>query len=321
MALPERELAFLRSVLAASEDCIKVIGLDGRLTYMSDGGMRIMEIDDFDDVKGCPWPDFWKDAGNADARAALEAARERRSYRFQGAADTFLGNPRYWDVQVSPILDEDGAPEAILSVSRDITRMKATEDRTRLLAQELEHRVKNIVALIQSIVNQSFLPDITVADARDRLAGRLAALGSAHDLLMQVAWHSASLGELVTATMEMHGASRFSCEGPPVRLSSKAALAMALALHELATNAIKYGALSNDTGHIHIAWHIEDGIFRLDWTESGGPKIRAPEKTGFGTRMIAKALASYINGKGEVDYAEDGLRFRLAAPFDDLADG
>lgn len=141
-ALRERreEAAFMRSVLASSADCIKVLDLQDRLTYMTEGGKRVMEVSDFNAIRGCPWPDFWQGQGNADAKAALVAAKTGGVGRFQGEASTMAGNPRWWDVQVTPILDAQGIPEKLLSVSRDITSQKdaeravaASEDRWRSL--------------------------------------------------------------------------------------------------------------------------------------------------------------------------------------------
>ncbi len=101
---------FLRSVLASSADCIKVLDLDAKLVFMSEGGQRVMEVSDFNAIRGCPWPDFWQDEGNADAKAAVEAAKAGRTGHFQGPAQTMAGTPRYWDVQVTPILGADGQP-------------------------------------------------------------------------------------------------------------------------------------------------------------------------------------------------------------------
>lgn len=123
----ERE-AFLSGVLASSTDCIKVLDLDGHLTFMSEGGQRVMEVSDFNTVAGCPWPDFWRDAGNAEAREAVGAARHGQSRSFIGKADTFAGNARWWHVAVSPILGPTGNPDRILSVSRDITELRAAEE-------------------------------------------------------------------------------------------------------------------------------------------------------------------------------------------------
>ncbi len=135
---------FLRSVLAASEDCIKVLDLDGNVTFMSEGGQRVMEVGDFNAIRGCPWPDFWQGDGKDEAKAAVARARGGGSGHFQGPADTMAGNPRWWDVRVTPILDGDGKPEKLLSVSRDITLAKCGEQALR----ESEERYR---ALYQSI--------------------------------------------------------------------------------------------------------------------------------------------------------------------------
>lgn len=293
---------------------IKVIDLDGKLTFMSEGGLRVMEVSDFNSVKGCPWPDFWKDAGHAEAKAPVAAAREGRSSRFQGSADTLLGNSRYWDVQVSPILGQGGAVEAILSVSRDITSLKEAEERARLLAAELSHRVKNILALVQSVANQSLSSGKSIEEGKAQLSSRLVALGVAQGLLTRNDWTAASLKEIVEAATEPHGADRFSRGGPPVELSSQAAVAMALTLHELVTNAVKYGALSVPDGHVDIAWTLADGTFTFTWTEHGGPTVSVPERTGFGSRMIGKVMAGYLGGTGTLDYRPEGLVVTLTAP-------
>ncbi len=121
------EAEFLRGVLASSADCIKVLDLDARLVFMSEGGQRVMEVSDFNAIKGCPWPDFWHGAGNVLARAAVDAARAGGVGRFEGEAETMAGNNRHWDVQVTPILGADGRPEKLLSISRDVTATKLAE--------------------------------------------------------------------------------------------------------------------------------------------------------------------------------------------------
>src|ERR1700710_2646558 len=111
----------LRSVLAGCGDCIKILDLEGRLQFMSEGGKRVMEVEDFGKLKGCPWPDFWDGQGNTDALRAVAEAKAGGIGRFKGTANTAKGNQRYWDVQVSPILGDDGRPSHLLSISRDIT--------------------------------------------------------------------------------------------------------------------------------------------------------------------------------------------------------
>ena len=139
------EAAFLQSVLASSGDCIKVLDLDGKLTFMSERGQHVMEVSDFNAIRGCPWPDFWKGQGNVEARAALAAAKAGGTGRFQGMAETMAGTPRHWDVQVTPIPGADGRPHRLLSVSRDITdnirgreRLNLSEARLRLAIDAAE---------------------------------------------------------------------------------------------------------------------------------------------------------------------------------------
>src|SRR6476620_7444007 len=140
----------LRAVLAGCGDCIKILDLDGRLQFMSEGGKRVMEVDDFSKLKGRAWPDVWAGAGNVEATRAVEQARGGLGARFQGVANTAKGNPRHWDVQVSPIFGADGKPTYILAISRDITPEKRAEtelaeayQRQQMLTAELQHRIKN----------------------------------------------------------------------------------------------------------------------------------------------------------------------------------
>jgi hypothetical protein len=137
----------LRSVLSGCGDCIKVLDLDGRLQFMSEGGKRVMEVDDFSKLKGCPWPDFWGEEGSGLAAGAVAKAKAGATARFRGPANTARGTPRYWDVQVSPIFGADGAPSHLLSISRDITEewtktreLEEAAQRERFFTQELEHR-------------------------------------------------------------------------------------------------------------------------------------------------------------------------------------
>lgn len=314
----EREARFMRSLLAASDDCIKVLDLDGKLTFMSEGGQRVMEVSDFNALAGCPWPDFWADAGNTEARHAITEAQAGRSYRFQGAANTAAGNPRYWDVKVSPIVGPDGKPERILSVSRDITELKAAEDRLSLLAQELKHRMKNTIAMIQAIAGQTLRGDNIPLAAREAFNDRLRVLAEAQDLLMPSAWARGPIHGVVERSVAPHGLERFDIVGPQREISSKCAVALALALHEMATNSVKYGALRAD-GRIRVEWSVDDE-FRFTWTEAGGPRVEEPNRKGFGSRMIERVLASYFRGTGSVEYRPEGLVFTLVAPLDALDD-
>ncbi|WP_025126367.1 PAS domain-containing sensor histidine kinase [Pseudomonas sp. PH1b] len=129
-------------VLASSNDCIKVLDLNGQLSFMSEGGLRVMEVSDFNAIAGCPWPEFWQDQGRLDAQAAIAAARAGQAARFQGAAQTLAGTCKWWDVQVTPMLDAAGLPEKILCISRDISATREAEEALRRLNESLEQRVQ-----------------------------------------------------------------------------------------------------------------------------------------------------------------------------------
>lgn len=289
---------------------------------MSEGGQRVMEVSDFNAIRGCPWPDFWQGQGNVDAVAAIEAARSGKSARFQGPANTAAGNPRYWDVQVSPIFGPDGKVENILSISRDITMLKEAEDRHRLLALEIGHRMKNAIAMIRSIAGQTIRGSAEADLLRATFDSRLMALSAAQDILTRSEWSDAELGEIVDGALRAHtDGTRFICDGPSLKLSSKCALALALTLHELATNATKYGALSNRDGRVYVRWSTDGSLFRLRWEEVGGPPVVAPTRRGFGSVMIGKALAAYFNGTSQLSYEPNGVVFMLDSTVEALGEG
>jgi two-component sensor histidine kinase len=315
----------LRGVLAGCGDCIKILDLDGRLQFMSEGGKRVMEVDDFGALKGCPWPEFWAGDGNTEARRAVELARAGGTGRFKGPANTAKGNPRYWDVQVSPIMGADGKPSHLLSISRDITEewravaeLKEAVERQAVLALELQHRIKNTLAMVGAIANQTMQGD-SVANAREAFAARLMTLSRAHDLLTQSSWASAPIRDVVEGALAAHRTSRsqISATGPDLQLTAKQALALAVAIHELATNATKYGALTGH-GSVAVTWtdQAADGAetFRFTWTESGGPAVTEPTKKGFGSRLIEKMLPNDFGGEVRTFYRPDGVVCELTAP-------
>jgi two-component sensor histidine kinase len=192
----------LRSVLSGCGDCIKILDMDGRLQFMSEGGKRVMEVEDFSALKGCPWPDFWKGQGNADAHAAIASAKAGKIANFRGAANTAKGSPRYWDVTVSPINGTDGRPYQILSISRDVTIQHELEERQQLLAGELVHRIKNTLAVAVGIARQT-LRGIDPKAERDALTSRLVALSKAQDILIQSSSSRAAI-EMVIRPWEGH---------------------------------------------------------------------------------------------------------------------
>lgn len=205
-------------------------------------------------------------------------------------------------------------------VAEDITERKRAEEQQRLLTNELNHRVKNTLAIVQSIANQTLreVPDPRAFQAA--FTQRLMALSRAHNLLTTEAWSGADLYDVVAAALQPFqqqlGDVRIAIRGPSHRLSSNAAVALILALHELATNAVKYGALSNDTGRIEVTWDIDDRArnLRLSWVERGGPKVAAPVRRGFGRRLI-EASASQLGGEIDLTFPAASVQCRIVLPF------
>ena len=312
----------LRGVLGGCGDCIKVLDLEGRLQFMSDGGKRVMEVDDFPSLKGCPWPDFWPGDGNTNAVAAIETAKSGKTARFRGSANTAKGNPRYWDVQVSPIFGPDGKPAQLLSISRDITEEWEAAQRERFLTEELAHRAKNSFAMVLAIARHTFRGD-THKTPLENYTARVMALASAHDMARESNWTNAPIGNAIRAALESHrtGEGRFDISGPELKIAPKQALAVTLAVNELATNAMKYGALSSPEGKVDISWSAIKGAapeFKFIWREHGGPPVVRPERQGFGSRVIKDFMANDFGGHVELSYEPAGFVCELKAPLGNL---
>lgn len=310
----------LHGVLSGCGDCIKVLDLDGRLQFMSDGGKRVMEVDDFSALKGCPWPDFWSGAGNGDAAAAVAAAKAGKTTRFRGPANTAKGTPRYWDVQVSPILGADGRPAQILSISRDITNVWEAEQRERFLVEELAHRAKNTFAMVLAIARHTFRGEAHKTPL-ESYSARIMAMASAHEMGRESNWAKAPIDTVIQAALTSHNCSegRFNISGPALTVVPKQALALTLALNELATNAMKYGALSVPDGKVDISWSTSSGAFEFVWREQDGPPVTKPERQGFGSRVIKDFMANDFGGQVELSYDPAGFVCRLTAPLGAMA--
>ena len=165
----------LRGVLAGCGDCIKVLDLEGRLQFMSEGGKRVMEVEDFSVLKGCPWPSFLLGEGNQQAADAVNAARAGNSARFRGPANTAKGTAKYWDVHVAPIFGANGEVSHLLSISKDITEEWEAAQRERFFIDELQHRVKNSFAMVLAIATQTFRGDEN-SSSLETYCGRIMAL-------------------------------------------------------------------------------------------------------------------------------------------------
>ncbi len=311
---------FNRRILSATTDCVMVLDLDGRLISMNECGLAFFGAANFAQIAGRPWAEFWAIPESRNAiEAALDTARGGRTARFQAA----IGTPDtlWWDIAVAPMNGVDGRPERILAVSRDITEIKQNEARQTLLMQELSHRVKNTLAMVQAVATQTLRNARSLDEAGEALSARLLALAQAHDVLMQGAWSSADLRAIVDTAVTLHSdgvPDRFVVAGPDLTLGARPGLTLALILHELGTNAAKYGALSRWEGHVAILWGIGtiDGVesLCLRWEEIGGPPVKPPTRIGFGSRLIERSLIHSFGGTAKLSFPETGVVLTMEAP-------
>jgi two-component sensor histidine kinase len=209
-------------------------------------------------------------------------------------------------------------------VFRDITDRKTVEEQRDLLIRELHHRVNNTLATVQAIAAQTFRNTGVDAEARETFDARLLTLSKVHAALTDEDWDNVALHALVASALQPHrdpGRETFSVSGPDMRVRPKSAAALAMAIHELCTNASKYGALSVADGHVTIAWDTAGDRFRLRWEEHGGPPVTPPGRMGFGSVMIERALAAQLEGEVAIDYEATGVVCTIDAPLDAVRNG
>lgn len=190
-------------------------------------------------------------------------------------------------------------------------------DRLQLLVHEVDHRANNLMAVIQGLVSLSNAD--SAAGLKQVIEGRLHALAKAHKLMSEARWSGADLDRLATEELTPFGlgaSGRITVSGENVALSSPAAQGMALALHELATNAVKYGALSDAAGKVRVSWSYADGLLALSWEESGGPAVEKPRRRGTGLRVLERAFEGGLGGRTHLDWTPGGLRCRLEVPLE-----
>ena len=244
-------------------------------------------------------------------------AARREPERFEAPAG---GLGRYYEVYAFPVT-EAGAGPRVGALFRDIRDRKEADEQRELLTHELSHRVKNTLAVVQALARQQGVDDMTVAEYRDGLVGRVQALARAHDQLLKTNWRSADLKILVEDTLAAYtdaGRNAVKIEGPQIRLNPKQGVGLALILHELATNASKYGSLCREDGRLEVTWRPVRGdagrMVNLSWRESGGPPVSAGAGKGFGLGLIEKASSYELQGKAELRFEPEGLNVEIEFP-------
>jgi len=326
--LPKDRFPFAKEMLDASADCIKVISLNGDLLTMNRAGCLALGIP-IESNFGMPWlpllPDSIREAGSE----AIAEARQGRSARFSGMSAHTDGT-RYWDNLLTPITDDEGHVQLILCVSRDVTtktllerELENTLKREKLLAQEMRHRIKNVFAVVSSLVflseKEAARNGLGEAVFLRRVRNQLASFARSSDVLFEPGIVGSTDEDRVdvariVGSVLLPFATRYRTKSGSCVIPRRSIMVVAMFLHELATNSMKYGAFSSDGGSVQIDWISDGSDFSLIWKESGGPPVLTePQKLGFGSNLIDRTTQS-VGGTVSKTWAPEGLIAKLRMP-------
>jgi len=311
---------FLDAILQSAVDyAILSLDLDGRITSWNEGANRILGWP-CEEALGQPVSMIFTE----EDRLAGVPQREMAA-----ALDKGVGDDERWHLRkdksqffasgrMMALKSDDGSVEGFLKILRDRTDHREIEERQRVLMHELNHRMKNTLTVVQAIATQSFRNATSLKEAASSISSRLFAYSKAHDILLQRDWAGTTLAAIVEATatsLGLEASNRFHMHGPTVEVGPQAALSFALVLHELGTNARKYGSLSGESGVVDVKWAVtnESGTDRLHfcWAESGGPDVAEPARKGFGSRLISSSLGAF--GKVSTHYRREGVLVEVDA--------
>jgi len=259
---------------------------------------------------------FPADSGAAIIALKREALVSGQPKRAEVAIEDRSG-PRWHDLHIEPLRNDAGDIVGLTCASVDVTERKEGEAHLRLLMRELTHRSKNLLAVIQAMARQTARHAGSIDGFLNQFSARLQALAASHDLLVRESWHRASLRELIESQLAAYtekGIEQVAIDGPAVALKPEAAQNLGLALHELAINAAKFGALSQPYGRVSITWALRDNALALDWREQFGPKVKPRRKRGFGSMVIERNLTRALDAQVDLAFDPDGLRCHVAIP-------
>lgn len=248
-------------------------------------------------------------------RTILGSARTGEPYKIEHRSFRVDNGQMIWILSAgSPVRDETGKVTRVLGVLQDITDRKAADARREMLVAELDHRVKNVLASVQSMALQSARRAPSLDGFLKTLSGRLKAMASAHTLLTATRWRGAEVRHIVNAELGGLSPSQTRWDGPDMALTPKATNALALALHELGANALKFGALSTGAGRVDVRWSRNDqGGFDLEWLESGGPAVAPPTREGFGTVLLQNVTGRELGGEVRLEFRPVGVWAKLSS--------
>ena len=293
-------------------------GPEHTFTFANDAYMRLTGeraligrplIEALPEIEGQGFEKMLDDVYDTGRPAGGEAVRVMLRQRpDEPPQETFL------DFAYDAIRNAEGVVTGVFVQGMDRTESVRFQQRQKLLLDELNHRVKNTLATVQSIVSQTLRAAHDVSSAKRDIEARLAALSRAHDLLSAGEWAKMELGQLVRQGLSHHAADRAIAIGDPIVLTPRMAIGVAMVVHELSTNAAKYGALSVPYGKVRLNWAVDGGAIVVSWREFGGPAVSRPTRKGFGSRMIEKVVLGELGGKVVFDYGADGFSCRMEIP-------
>jgi PAS domain S-box-containing protein len=263
--------------------------------------------------------DGWLDTVDPDEKPLLLKARlaawsAHTNFDYEGRFRRLDGGVRMIQLHGRPRFDRSGAFNGFVGLAADVTDVRAAERQQALLIDELNHRVRNTLATVRSIVRLTLRDGGSASELEERLTARLLTLSTAHDVLTREHWDSADLADIARAAVApVVEANRITFVGPAVRLAPNVVVALTMALHELATNALRHGALASPAGQVRLTWTAGDDWVDLEWRESGGEAVSPPELSGFGTRLLRRGLAGELGQGAELIFAPTGLICRIRA--------
>jgi len=308
----EQRLRWLASIVESSDDAIVSKNLDGVITSWNAGAERIFGYT-AEEAVGQPITLVIPQDRQDEERTILTRIRRgERIDHFETIRQRKHGSLITVSLTVSPVRNAEGKIVGASKIARDITEQKRSQEKISALAREAEHRSKNMLANVQAVVNlsQASAPE----ELKKAIEGRIKALANVHSLFVQTRWIGAELSTIVSQELAPYSSreNRVRIDGPQMLLEPAAAQAVAVSLHELATNAAKYGSLSVTGGRVDLKWSQEaDGQLKLRWIETGGPPVEAPTRKGFGGRIILQMI-SQLKGTSHFDWRPEGLVCEIA---------
>jgi PAS domain S-box-containing protein len=319
----EQASRLLASVIETSDDAIVTKDVNGIVTSWNNGATRIFGYTADEMIGKTIITLVPPDRHNEEPDILQRIRRGERIDHYETVRQHKDGSLIDISLTVSPLKDAAGKVVGASKIARDITERKQAQARNELLTGEIQHRTKNLFAVVQAVVARSFAGKQTAKEAESAVVDRLRSLAQTHVMLIDKEWQGADLAEIVRAEMSPYG-DRVQVEGPDLFFTAKAAQNFALALHELATNAAKYGALSNRTGRVHISWSTSkrngSPLFAFHWQERGGPPVSPPAHKGFGSVVLEQVMAGYFDVPPRVDFAVDGVRYELNGSLEGLSE-